>query len=95
MAGLTFNSTFTVKEFKEKNSIENLNIIEVPKKDGSGNCLIMINADTNKSIGLVSNVKPFSEITKPVISDVTGEDGTTFFMLHQLGESKATVIATL
>ena len=95
MSKFKFHSTQTVEQFKASKGIKAISLLKVPKKDGSGSCVILSDKDSGESLGIMSPVTELKDMTMPVISDVTAEDGSRFFMLHQKGENQAEVITEL
>jgi hypothetical protein len=80
MAQPTFHNTMSIATFKDSLGISTLNVIRNSKTDK----LFMADAETGKVLGAVS--PSYTEGT-PVVSEVSGEDGTRFFLLHKKGES--------
>lgn len=88
---LIFGDSFTIEEFKSLQKTETIQVKENPLKPGS---LFMTNSK-NKVIGAVSSkALEAGGITKPLVTEVTTPEGSTFFLLHQMGEGGAKVIAT-
>ncbi len=86
---LKFLETMTVNEFKTQKGV---NKIEVKQNPHTGKCFFVYGFET----GAVSEKFLSGEVTNPVISQVCSPDtGDMFYMLHQGGEGKATILATL
>lgn len=84
---LTFNESYTVEQFKANH---NANTIQV-KKNPQTDKLFFTWGPGRNQIGAVASA---GVPKKPVISNVTGSDGVTFFLLHEEGNGGAPVIAT-
>ena len=83
MSDLIFNETLTVEQFKSK---ENVSVIKVKKNPKTGKLFFTYGAKT----GAVA-VKGIP--THPMISDVTGSDGSNFYLLHEEGQGGAPTLA--
>ena len=82
MANLTFNETLTVEQFK---SVMNVSRIDVNPK--TGKLFFTYGAKT----GAVA-VKGIP--AHPMLSNVTGSDGETFWLLHEEGQGGAPTLAS-
>lgn len=83
MSDLIFNETLTVEQFKSK---ENVSVIRVKKNPKTGKLFFTYGAKT----GAVA-VKGIP--THPMISNVTGNDGSSFYLLHEEGQGGAPTLA--
>ena len=83
MNNLVFNETLTVEQFKSK---VNINVIKVKKNPKTGKLFFTYGSKT----GAVA-VKGIP--THPMISDVTGSDGSNFYLLHEEGQGGAPTLA--
>ena len=81
---LVFNETLTVEQFK---AAHNVSRIDVKKNPMTGKLFFTFGAKT----GAVA-VKGIP--AHPMISQVTGSDGSTFFLLHEEGHGGAPVLAS-
>ena len=81
MANLVFHSTMTVAEFKENMGIDTIDIVRSPKTDK----LFMAKGGSGEAIGAVH--PDYKE--GPVVSEVSGNDGERFFLLHKRGSSNS------
>lgn len=81
---LIFNETLTVEQFKAR---EHVNSIDVKQNPKSGKLFFSYGAKT----GAVAT-RGIPE--KPVLSNVTGTDGSNFWLLHEEGQGGAPVIAS-
>lgn len=81
---LIFNETLTVEQFKAK---EHVNRIDVKRSPKSGKLFFTFGAKTGAvaSAGIPQN---------PMISNVTGNNGETFYLLHEEGQGGAPVLAS-
>ena len=84
MNNLVFNETLTVEQFKAEQKV---NKIEVKKNPKTGKLFFTYGSKT----GAVA-VKGIP--THPMISNVTGSDGSSFWLLHEEGQGGAPVLAT-
>ena len=84
MNNLVFNETLTVEQFKAEQKV---NKIEVKKNPKTGKLFFTYGAKT----GAVA-VKGIP--THPMVSHVTGSDGSSFWLLHEEGQGGAPVLAT-
>lgn len=84
MANLTFNETLTVEQFK---SVMNVSRIDVKQNPKTGKLFFTYGAKT----GAVA-VKGIP--AHPMLSNVTGSDGETFWLLHEEGQGGAPTLAT-
>jgi hypothetical protein len=78
---LKFIETLTVNQFKAKMNVERL---DIKKNPHTGKLFFSYGA----KIGAVS-AKGIP--SKPMVSEVCGEDGETFYLLHNEGEGAATI----
>ena len=81
---LTFNESLTVEQFKEQ---MNVPIIKVKRNPKTGKLFFTYGSKT----GAVA-VKGIP--THPMLSNVTGSDGNSFWLLHEEGQGGAPVLAT-
>lgn len=84
MNNLTFNETLTVEQFKAQMNVTRL---EVKQNPHTGKLFFTFGSKT----GAVSSKGIPS---KPMISNVTGDDGESFWMLHEEGTGGAPTLAT-
>ena len=78
---LTFNQTLTVEQFKAK---ELVNKIDVKKNPKTGKLFFTYGAKA----GAVA-IKGVPE--RPMLSNVTGSDGSSFWLLHEEGQGAPTI----
>lgn len=83
-ANLLFNETLTVEQFKAANNVSRIDVKQNPK---TGKLFFTYGAKT----GAVA-VKGIPQ--KPMLSNVTGSDGSSFWLLHEEGEGGAPVLAS-
>ena len=81
---LVFNETLTVEQFK---SAQGVSRIDVKKNPKTGKLFFTFGAKT----GAVA-VKGIP--SHPMLSNVTGSDGSSFWLLHEEGQGGAPVLAT-
>ena len=81
---LTFNETLTVEQFKSQMGVSR---IDVRKNPNTGKLFFTYGAKT----GAVS-LKGIP--TNPMLSNVTGSDGSSFWLLHEEGQGGAPVLAS-
>ena len=81
---LTFNETLTVEQFKSQMGVSR---IDVRKNPHTGKLFFTYGAKT----GAVS-LKGIP--TNPMLSNVTGSDGSNFWLLHEEGQGGAPVLAS-
>ena len=86
---LKFLQTWSVDEFKAEKGVNKIDILQ---SEITGKSFISFGQET-----WACSHKVFSgELTNPVVSQVCSQDtGETFYMLHQKGEGRATLLATL
>lgn len=84
MEALNFIGTFTIEQFK---SLQKVDSIKVRKNPQTGKLFMTFGA----SVGAVAT-KGIPQ--NPVISEVCGADGATFYLLHEEGNGGAEVVAT-
>lgn len=84
MANLVFNETLTVEQFK---SAQGVTRIDVKKNPKTGKLFFTYGAKT----GAVA-VKGIP--SHPMLSNVTGSDGSSFWLLHEEGTGAAPVLAS-
>lgn len=84
MANLIFNETLTVEQFKAQMNVSCINVKKNPK---TGKLFFTYGAKT----GAVS-VKGIP--AHPMLSYVTGDDDSSFWLLHEEGQGGAPTIAT-
>lgn len=85
MADLVFNETLTVEQFKAQMNVSRVDVKKNPK---TGKLFFTYGA----KIGAVA-VKGVP--AHPMFSNVTGSDGSSFWLLHEEGQGGAPVVATL
>lgn len=85
MADLVFNETLTVEQFKAQMNVSRVDVKKNPK---TGKLFFTYGAKT----GAVA-VKGVP--AHPMFSNVTGSDGSSFWLLHEEGQGGAPVVATL
>lgn len=83
MNNLVFNETYTVEQFKAQ---ENVKVIRVKKNPKTGKLFFTYGSKT----GAVA-VKGIPN--HPMISNVTGNDGSSFYLLHEEGQGGAPTLA--
>ncbi len=83
-ANLTFNETLTVEQFKAQ---MNVSKIEVKKNPNTNKLFFTYGSKTGAVAvkGIPSN---------PMLSNVTGDDGSEFWLLHEEGQGGAPTLAT-
>lgn len=81
---LTFNSTLTVEQFKSEQKVSEINI----RKNSATNKLFFTYGN---QVGAVASV---GIPNKPMFSNVTTEEGNSFWLLHEEAAG-APVLATL
>lgn len=81
---LTFNETLTVEQFKAKHNVSR---IDVKRNPNTSKLFFTYGAKT----GAVA-VKGIPQ--HPMLSNVTGSDGTSFWLLHEEGQGGAPVLAS-
>lgn len=84
MANLNFLRTQTIEQFKAEKLVDEIKVRENPH---TGKLFFTFGAET----GAVS-LKGIPE--HPMISQVSNEDGETFYLLHEEGNGGAKVVAT-
>ena len=78
---LTFNNTLTVEQFKSEMQVSSINVKKNPK---TGKLFFTYGAKA----GAVA-IKGIPE--HPMLSNVTGSDGSSFWLLHEEGEGAPTI----
>ena len=78
---LTFNETLTVEQFKAKELVNKINVKKNPK---TGKLFFTYGAKA----GAVA-IKGVPE--HPMLSNVTGSDGSSFWLLHEEGQGAPTI----
>lgn len=83
-ANLTFNETLTVEQFKAQ---MNVSKIEVKKNPQTSKLFFTYGSKTGAVAvkGIPSN---------PMLSNVTGDEGASFWLLHEEGQGGAPTLAT-
>lgn len=81
---LTFNDTLTVEQFKAAMNVSRIDVKQNPK---TGKLFFTYGAKT----GAVA-VKGIPQ--HPMLSNVTGSDGSNFWLLHEEGQGGAPVLAS-
>ena len=84
MANLVFNETLTVEQFKSAQGVSRIDVKRNPK---TGKLFFTFGAKT----GAVA-VKGIPQ--HPMLSNVTGSDGSSFWLLHEEGQGGAPVLAS-
>lgn len=84
MNNLKFNETLTVEQFKAQMNVTRL---EVKQNPHTGKLFFTFGSKTG---AVASKGIP----SKPMISNVTGDDGESFWMLHEEGTGGAPTLAT-
>lgn len=84
MANLRFNETLTVEQFKEEMKVSRIDVKKNPK---TGKLFFTYGTQT----GAVA-VKGIP--AHPMLSNVTGDDGSSFWLLHEEGQGGAPILAT-
>ena len=81
---LTFYDTLTVEQFKAKMEVSRIDVKKNPK---TGKLFFTYGAKTGAVAvkGIPSN---------PMLSNVTGSDGSNFWLLHEEGQGGAPVLAS-
>ena len=78
---LTFNETLTVEQFKAKEMVSRIDVKRNPK--------------TNKlffTYGAKAGAVAIKGVPdRPMVSNVTGSDGSTFYLLHEEGQGAPTI----
>lgn len=84
MADLIFNDTLTVEQFK---SHMNVSRVDVKRNPNTGKLFFTYGSKTGAvaSKGIPQN---------PMFSNVTGEDGSNFWLLHEEGTGGAPTLAS-
>ena len=77
----SWNETLTVEQFKAKELVSHIDVKQNPK---TGKLFFVYGAKT----GAVA-IKGIP--SKPMISNVTGQDGSTFYLLHEEGTGAPTL----
>ena len=78
---LVFNDTLTVEQFKAKELVSHIDVKKNPK---TGKLFFTYGSKTG---AVAINGIP----SKPMISNVTGSDGSTFYLLHEEGTGAPTL----
>lgn len=87
MSNLTFNASYTVEQFKAAQRADELKVKKNPHTDK----LFFTWGPGRDQVGAVASA---GVPANPIISSVTGDDGATFFLLHEEGNGGAPVVAT-
>ena len=80
-ANLKFNETLTVEQFKAKKLVSHIDVKKNPK---TGKLFFTYG---NKTGAVSAKGIP----TKPMLSNVTGTDGNSFYLLHEEGQGAPTI----
>ena len=80
---LTFKETFTIEQFKAKTLVSRIDVKQNPK---TGKLFFTYGAKA----GAVA-IKGIP--SHPMISSVEGEDGTSFYLLHEEGQGAPTLVS--
>ena len=78
---LTFNDTLTVEQFKAKELVSRIDVKQNPK---TGKLFFTYGS---KAGAVAIKGVP----SRPMISNVTGSDGSTFYLLHEEGTGAPTI----
>ena len=89
-SNLTFTKTVSVNRFKAINSINKIDIVKNPKTDK----LFFVCPEDNEIRGTIASTVDYSKDLM-ISTMVDTETGSSFFMLHNAGNSSANVIQTL
>lgn len=81
---LIFNETFTVEQFKKKFNIEKIPV----KRNPQTNNLFFVYGTKRGDVGAVGHNRLPEH---PMISWVTGDDGASFWLLHEEGKGAETI----
>ena len=81
---LIFNDTLTVEQFKAKMNVSRIDVKKNPK---TGKLFFTYGAKTGAAAGK-------SIPLHHMLSNVTGSDGSSFWLLHEEGQGGAPVLAT-
>lgn len=84
MANLTFNETLTVEQFKAQMNVSRIDVKKNPK---TGKLFFTYGSKT----GAVA-VKGIP--AHPMLSNVTGNEGSSFWLLHEEGQGGAPTLAS-
>jgi hypothetical protein len=84
MADLVFNETLTVEQFKAQMNVSRIDVKENPK---TGKLFFTYGAKTG-AVAL-KGIPAY-----PVLSNVTGSDGSNFWLLHEEGQGGAPTLAS-
>lgn len=85
MADLIFNETLTVEQFKAQMNVSRVDVKRNPK---TGKLFFTYGAKTGAVA--IAGIP-----AHPMFSNVTGDGGETFWLLHEEGQGGAPVVATL
>ena len=81
---LIFNDTLTVEQFKAQMNVSRIDVTKNPK---TGKLFFTYGAKTG-AVGVRGSRQ------QPRVSDVTGADGSAFWLLHEEGQGGAPVLAS-
>ena len=84
MADLVFNETLTVEQFKAQMNVSRVDVKKNPKTDK-----LFFTYGAKTGAVAVKGVP-----AHPMFSNVTGSDGSSFWLLHEEGQGGAPTIAT-
>lgn len=87
---LEFVETFTIEEFK---SLHDNHDIDIQLNANTG-LLSFAYGRKNSDRGAVSKAFDIENVRNPVISQVVGDDGIPFFLLHEQGEGAMETVLT-
>ena len=77
----TFVETFTVEQFKAEVGTSKIELIKSPK---TGKYFIA-DAAGNSVAAVSTKISQASDLTDPVVSQVIGDDGEEFYLMHNRG----------
>ena len=81
---LTFNESLTIEQFKAANNVSRIDVKQNPK---TGKMFFTYGSKTGAVA--VAGIP-----TNPMFSNVTGSDGSNFWLLHEEGQGGAPVLAS-
>ena len=84
MADLQFNETLTVEQFKAQMNVSHIDVKKNPKTDK-----LFFTYGAKTGAVAIKGVP-----SHPMLSNVTGSDGESFWLLHEEGQGGAPTIAT-
>lgn len=81
---LQFNETLTVEQFKAANNVSRIDVKQNPKTSK-----LFFTYGSKTGAVAVKGIP-----TNPMLSNVTGSDGSSFWLLHEEGQGGAPVLAS-